>query len=133
MTNPLLVRYVVSVMVSSLVHAAANRCVFPPKDVVGERCKGGYDFIKLPFDFQNKCNRGHVFINLTDPASVIPFYQAFKRMQWVETVEEMQQFLMLRCREKMHSRPTSIVKLEDMHVIRYDLNKRILEGKRDSM
>ncbi|XP_028108271.1 uncharacterized protein LOC114307104 isoform X9 [Camellia sinensis] len=82
---------------------------------------------------KNKCNRGHVFINLTDPASVIPFYQAFKRMQWVETVEEMQQFLMLRCREKMHSRPTSIVKLEDMHVIRYDLNKRILEGKRDSM
>ncbi|GMP36140.1 hypothetical protein CsSME_00008354 [Camellia sinensis var. sinensis] len=58
--------------------------------------------------------------------------KAFKRMQWVETVE-MLQFLMLRCREKMHSRPTSIVKLEDMHVIRYDLNKRILEGKRDSI
>ncbi|CAL5328363.1 unnamed protein product [Camellia sinensis] len=70
MTTPLLVRgYVVSVMVSSLVHAAANRCFFPPK--------------------------------------------AFKRMQWVETVEEMQQFLMVRCREKLHSRSTSMVKLED--------------------
>ncbi|KAI8021348.1 Protein MEI2-like 4 [Camellia lanceoleosa] len=33
---------------------------------------------------ENKCNKGYAFINLTEPASVIPFYQAFNRMQWVE-------------------------------------------------
>ncbi|KAL7237617.1 hypothetical protein ACSBR2_003842 [Camellia fascicularis] len=54
------------------------------ENVIGERYKGGYVFIKLPFDFQNKCNKGYAFINLTEPASVIPFYQAFNRMQWVE-------------------------------------------------
>ncbi|GMP63812.1 hypothetical protein CsSME_00025352 [Camellia sinensis var. sinensis] len=35
------------------------------EDVIGERYKGGY----------NKCNKGYAFINLTEPVSVIPFYQ----------------------------------------------------------
>ncbi|KAL7193624.1 hypothetical protein ACSBR2_025268 [Camellia fascicularis] len=68
-----------------MIHNIPKRCTYKLlEDVICGRYKGGYDFIKLPFDFQNKCNQGYAFINLTEPASVIPFYQAFNGMQWVE-------------------------------------------------
>ncbi|KAL7224471.1 hypothetical protein ACSBR1_025847 [Camellia fascicularis] len=66
-----------------MIHNIPKRCTYKLlEDVICGRYKGGYDFIKLPFDFQNKCNQGYAFINLTEPASVIPFYQVRKEAKW---------------------------------------------------
>jgi hypothetical protein len=31
---------------------------------------------------QNKCNVGYAFINMTAPARIVPFYQAFNGKKW---------------------------------------------------
>lgn len=49
---------------------------------IDERHKGTYDFLYLPIDFKNKCNVGYAFINMTDPSSIIPLYQAFNGQKW---------------------------------------------------
>ncbi|CAK8579091.1 unnamed protein product [Lathyrus sativus] len=49
---------------------------------IDEQCRGTYDFLYLPIDFKNKCNVGYAFINMTDPAQIIPFHQAFHGKKW---------------------------------------------------
>ncbi|KAE9610178.1 putative RNA recognition motif domain, mei2/Mei2-like RNA recognition [Lupinus albus] len=49
---------------------------------IDEHCRGTYDFLYLPIDFKNKCNVGYAFINMIDPAQIIPFYQAFNGKKW---------------------------------------------------
>ncbi|CAL0330065.1 unnamed protein product [Lupinus luteus] len=49
---------------------------------IDEHCRGSYDFLYLPIDFKNKCNVGYAFINMTDPAQIIPFHQAFNGKKW---------------------------------------------------
>ncbi|XP_041994424.1 protein MEI2-like 5 isoform X2 [Salvia splendens] len=49
---------------------------------IDEHCKGTYDFLYLPIDFQNKCNIGYAFINLLSPLNIIPFYEAFNGKRW---------------------------------------------------
>ncbi|KAI9079639.1 hypothetical protein K1719_038260 [Acacia pycnantha] len=49
---------------------------------IDEQCRGTYDFLYLPIDFKNKCNVGYAFINMTDPAQIIPFHQAFNGKKW---------------------------------------------------
>ncbi|GAA0142420.1 RNA metabolism protein [Lithospermum erythrorhizon] len=49
---------------------------------IDERHRGSYDFLYLPIDFKNKCNVGYAFINMTEPSSIVPFYQAFNGKKW---------------------------------------------------
>ncbi|XP_019415514.1 PREDICTED: protein MEI2-like 4 [Lupinus angustifolius] len=49
---------------------------------IDEQCRGTYDFLYLPIDFRNKCNVGYAFINMIDPAQIVPFCQAFNGKKW---------------------------------------------------
>ncbi|KAF6157534.1 hypothetical protein GIB67_004472 [Kingdonia uniflora] len=41
-----------------------------------------YDFVYLPIDFNNKCNVGYGFVNLTSPQATLRFYKAFHQQRW---------------------------------------------------
>ncbi|KAI3906216.1 hypothetical protein MKW92_029738 [Papaver armeniacum] len=41
-----------------------------------------YDFVYLPIDFNNKCNVGYGFVNLTTPQAAWRLYKAFHLQQW---------------------------------------------------
>ncbi|KAG6528750.1 protein terminal ear1 homolog [Zingiber officinale] len=41
-----------------------------------------YDFLYLPIDFNNKCNMGYGFVNLTSPAAALRLYRSFHRQPW---------------------------------------------------
>ncbi|EFJ29695.1 hypothetical protein SELMODRAFT_91923 [Selaginella moellendorffii] len=49
---------------------------------IDEHHRGTYDFIYLPIDFKNKCNVGYAFINMTEPAHIVPFYKSFNGKKW---------------------------------------------------
>ncbi|XP_058757243.1 protein MEI2-like 1 [Vicia villosa] len=49
---------------------------------IDESCRGAYDFLYLPIDFKNKCNVGYAFINMIEPAQIVPFHQAFNGKKW---------------------------------------------------
>ncbi|XP_066315586.1 protein terminal ear1-like [Miscanthus floridulus] len=41
-----------------------------------------YDFVYLPIDFNNKCNVGYGFVNLTSPEATVRLYKAFHKQPW---------------------------------------------------
>ena len=41
-----------------------------------------YDFFYLPIDFKNKCNVGYAFINLLQPAAIVPLAHHFNNKKW---------------------------------------------------
>ncbi|CAN6848821.1 unnamed protein product [Brassica oleracea] len=41
-----------------------------------------YDFVYLPMDFNNKCNVGYGFVNMTSPEAAWRLYKAFHRQRW---------------------------------------------------
>jgi len=41
-----------------------------------------YDFMYLPIDFKNECNKGYAFINFIDPLFIIPFYFEYNKTKW---------------------------------------------------
>ncbi|CAL9110200.1 unnamed protein product [Musa acuminata var. zebrina] len=41
-----------------------------------------YDFVYLPIDFNNKCNVGYGFVNLTSPEAAFRLYKAFHLQPW---------------------------------------------------
>ncbi|KAK7280941.1 hypothetical protein RIF29_08523 [Crotalaria pallida] len=41
-----------------------------------------YDFVYLPIDFNNKCNVGYGFVNMTSPEATLRLYKAFHRQHW---------------------------------------------------
>ncbi|XP_010514256.1 PREDICTED: protein terminal ear1 homolog [Camelina sativa] len=41
-----------------------------------------YDFVYLPMDFNNKCNVGYGFVNMTSPEAAWRFYKAFNHQRW---------------------------------------------------
>ncbi|XP_010556199.1 PREDICTED: protein terminal ear1 [Tarenaya hassleriana] len=41
-----------------------------------------YDFVYLPIDFNNKCNVGYGFVNMTSPQAAWKLYKAFHHQHW---------------------------------------------------
>ncbi|KAK8965791.1 Protein terminal ear1 [Platanthera guangdongensis] len=41
-----------------------------------------YDFVYLPIDFNNKCNVGYGFVNLTSPEAAVRLHRAFHMQPW---------------------------------------------------
>ncbi|XP_022726214.1 protein terminal ear1-like [Durio zibethinus] len=41
-----------------------------------------YDFVYLPIDFNNKCNVGYGFVNMTSPQATWRLYKAFHHQHW---------------------------------------------------
>ncbi|KAK4264984.1 hypothetical protein QN277_026095 [Acacia crassicarpa] len=41
-----------------------------------------YDFVYLPIDFNNKCNVGYGFVNMTSPEATMRLYKAFHLQHW---------------------------------------------------
>ncbi|XP_076911131.1 protein terminal ear1 homolog [Bidens hawaiensis] len=41
-----------------------------------------YDFVYLPIDFMNKCNKGYGFVNMTSPEATMRLYKAFHNKKW---------------------------------------------------
>ncbi|CAM8884085.1 unnamed protein product [Rhodiola kirilowii] len=41
-----------------------------------------YDFVYLPMDFNNKCNVGYGFVNMTSPEATMRLYKAFHCQSW---------------------------------------------------
>ncbi|XP_061993085.1 protein terminal ear1 homolog [Rosa rugosa] len=41
-----------------------------------------YDFVYLPIDFNNKCNVGYGFVNMTSPEATWRLYKAFHHQNW---------------------------------------------------
>ncbi|XP_061350276.1 protein terminal ear1 homolog [Gastrolobium bilobum] len=41
-----------------------------------------YDFVYLPIDFNNKCNVGYGFVNMTSPEATLRLYKAFHLQHW---------------------------------------------------
>ncbi|KAF2552118.1 hypothetical protein F2Q68_00036287 [Brassica cretica] len=41
-----------------------------------------YDFVYLPMDFNNKCNVGYGFVNMTSPEAAWRLYKAFHLQRW---------------------------------------------------
>uniref|UniRef100_A0A7N0UVQ3 RRM domain-containing protein n=1 Tax=Kalanchoe fedtschenkoi TaxID=63787 RepID=A0A7N0UVQ3_KALFE len=49
----------------------------------GDRaCLSSYDFVYLPMDFNNKCNVGYGFVNMTSPEATMRLYKAFHLQSW---------------------------------------------------
>ncbi|KAH7684932.1 Protein Mei2 essential for commitment to meiosis and related proteins protein [Dioscorea alata] len=48
----------------------------------GEEPISAYDFVYLPIDFNNKCNVGYGFVNLTSPEAAWRLYKAFHMQPW---------------------------------------------------
>ncbi|GAB2280551.1 hypothetical protein Dimus_015177 [Dionaea muscipula] len=41
-----------------------------------------FDFLYLPIDFNNKCNVGYGFVNMTSPEATLRLYKAFHKQHW---------------------------------------------------
>lgn len=44
--------------------------------------QGMYDFFYLPIDFKNKCNVGYAFLNVVQPAFIVPLVERLHNRRW---------------------------------------------------
>ncbi|TVU36123.1 hypothetical protein EJB05_18039, partial [Eragrostis curvula] len=71
-----------------LLNMLDNHCIQSNERIAasGEEGEGqpfsSYDFVYLPIDFNNKCNVGYGFVNLTSPEAAVRLYKAFHRQPW---------------------------------------------------
>ncbi|XP_062208697.1 protein terminal ear1-like [Phragmites australis] len=71
-----------------LLNMLDNHCIHSNERITasGEEGKGqpfsSYDFVYLPIDFNNKCNVGYGFVNLTSPEAAVRLYKAFHKQPW---------------------------------------------------
>lgn len=52
-------------------------------DEIDESHADLYDFLYLPFDFNNNCNVGYAFINFATPSHLQSFYEEFHNKKWL--------------------------------------------------
>ncbi|CAM0884231.1 unnamed protein product [Alopecurus aequalis] len=73
-----------------LLHMLDNHCIEYNKKIEAGEQEGefegqpfsSYDFLYLPIDFNNKCNVGYGFVNLTSPEAALRLYKAFHKQPW---------------------------------------------------
>ncbi|CBI16829.3 unnamed protein product, partial [Vitis vinifera] len=67
-----------------LMNMLDNHCIDCNKQVPdgGDQPLSSYDFIYLPIDFNNKCNVGYGFVNMTSPQATWRLYKAFHLQSW---------------------------------------------------
>nr|CAB3475166.1 unnamed protein product [Digitaria exilis] len=69
-----------------LLHMLDNHCIQSNERIVEQGDEGqpfsSYDFVYLPIDFNNKCNVGYGFVNLTSPEAAVRLYKAFHKQPW---------------------------------------------------
>ncbi|KAF8096388.1 hypothetical protein N665_0309s0015 [Sinapis alba] len=68
-----------------------NHCIHINEAIIEERDEqvahrdkpfSSYDFVYLPMDFNNKCNVGYGFVNMTSPEAAWRLYKAFHLQRW---------------------------------------------------
>ncbi|RLN03281.1 protein terminal ear1 [Panicum miliaceum] len=71
-----------------LLNMLDNHCIHSNERIAasGEEGEGqpfsSYDFVYLPIDFNNKCNVGYGFVNMTSPEAAVRLYKAFHKQPW---------------------------------------------------
>ncbi|KAM6562390.1 hypothetical protein CsatB_022388 [Cannabis sativa] len=72
-----------------LLNMLDNHCIHCNEQIANEEHGGGneqpfssYDFVYLPIDFNNKCNVGYGFVNMTSPEATWRLYKAFHLQHW---------------------------------------------------
>ncbi|KAJ9708733.1 hypothetical protein PVL29_000647 [Vitis rotundifolia] len=67
-----------------LMNMLDNHCIDCNEQVPdgGDRPLSSYDFVYLPIDFNNKCNVGYGFVNMTSPQATWRLYKAFHLQSW---------------------------------------------------
>ncbi|XP_068652020.1 protein terminal ear1 homolog [Aristolochia californica] len=61
-----------------------NHCIHFNEQIAegNEETLSSYDFVYLPIDFNNKCNVGYGFVNLTSPQAAWRLYRSFHNQPW---------------------------------------------------
>ncbi|KAG2261479.1 hypothetical protein Bca52824_068558 [Brassica carinata] len=74
-----------------LLNMLDNHCIHINEAITEERDEheahhdqpfSSYDFVYLPMDFNNKCNVGYGFVNMTSPEAAWRLYKAFHLQRW---------------------------------------------------
>ncbi|OMO60328.1 hypothetical protein CCACVL1_24241 [Corchorus capsularis] len=68
-----------------LLNMLDNHCIHCNEQIAdGEEDQplSSYDFVYLPIDFNNKCNVGYGFVNMTSPQATWRLYKAFHHQHW---------------------------------------------------
>ncbi|KAE8661526.1 Terminal EAR1-like 1, putative isoform 2 [Hibiscus syriacus] len=69
----------------SLLNMLDNHCVNCNEQIVNtddDQPLSSYDFVYLPVDFNNKCNVGYGFVNMTSPEATWRLYKAVHHQHW---------------------------------------------------
>ncbi|KAH9606169.1 hypothetical protein KSS87_014484 [Heliosperma pusillum] len=70
-----------------LLNMLDNHCIHCNEQIAGDdehqnQPMSSYDFVYLPIDFNNKCNVGYGFVNMTSPEATLRLYKAFHHQHW---------------------------------------------------
>ncbi|GMI83507.1 terminal EAR1-like 1 [Hibiscus trionum] len=68
-----------------LLNMLDNHCIHCNEQIVNagdDQPLSSYDFVYLPIDFNNKCNVGYGFVNMTSPQTTWRLYKAFHNQHW---------------------------------------------------
>ncbi|KAE8716158.1 Terminal EAR1-like 1, putative isoform 2 [Hibiscus syriacus] len=68
-----------------LLNMLDNHCIHCNEQIVNagdDQPLSSYDFVYLPIDFNNKCNVGYGFVNMTSPQATWRIYKAFHHQHW---------------------------------------------------
>ncbi|KAL4361750.1 hypothetical protein GQ457_04G009780 [Hibiscus cannabinus] len=68
-----------------LLNMLDNHCIHCNEQIAADgndQPLSSYDFVYLPVDFNNKCNVGYGFVNMTSPQATWRLYKAFHHQHW---------------------------------------------------
>ncbi|KAJ6769251.1 RNA BINDING PROTEIN [Salix koriyanagi] len=67
-----------------LLNMLDNHCIHCNEQIANgdDQPLSSYDFLYLPIDFNNKCNVGYGFVNMTSPQAAWRLYKAFHNQHW---------------------------------------------------